>query len=115
MCVCRKRSSLVCRSLSLARSSPRAALLVGTDAHGVALQVGLEAKNLLQDLAGFQVSHQAAPGRGPVDAQQLAGEAENINEDDPRQAANLMRKLNLRNQSDLVRYAIKRGILPLED
>ncbi|MDX1435747.1 MAG: response regulator transcription factor [Anaerolineales bacterium] len=28
--------------------------------------------------------------------------------------ANLMRKLNLRSQSDLIRYAIKRGILPLD-
>ena len=28
---------------------------------------------------------------------------------------NLMRKLGLRNQTDLVRYAIKRGIVPLED
>lgn len=29
--------------------------------------------------------------------------------------ANLMRKLDLQNQSELVRYAIKRGILPLEE
>jgi len=27
--------------------------------------------------------------------------------------ASLMRKLNLRNQTDLVRYALRRGILPL--
>lgn len=29
--------------------------------------------------------------------------------------ANLMRKLGLRNQTDLVRYALKRGIIPMED
>jgi two-component system response regulator NreC len=29
--------------------------------------------------------------------------------------ANLMRKLGLRNQADLIRYALRRGILPLED
>jgi DNA-binding CsgD family transcriptional regulator len=28
--------------------------------------------------------------------------------------ANLMRKLGLQNQTDLVRFAIKRGIVPLE-
>jgi two-component system response regulator NreC len=28
---------------------------------------------------------------------------------------NLMRKLRLRNQADLIRFAIQRGILPLED
>lgn len=28
---------------------------------------------------------------------------------------NLMRKLHLRNQTDLIRFALKRGILPLED
>jgi two-component system response regulator NreC len=29
--------------------------------------------------------------------------------------ANLMRKLNLRTQTDLIRYALQRGIIPLED
>ena len=29
--------------------------------------------------------------------------------------ANLMRKLGLKNQSDLVRYAVRRGIIPLEE
>jgi DNA-binding NarL/FixJ family response regulator len=29
--------------------------------------------------------------------------------------SNLMRKLHLRNQTDLIRFALKRGILPLED
>lgn len=29
--------------------------------------------------------------------------------------ANLMQKLGLRNQTDLVRYTIRRGILPLSD
>jgi DNA-binding NarL/FixJ family response regulator len=29
--------------------------------------------------------------------------------------ANLMRKLGLKTQTDLIRYALKRGILPMED
>lgn len=29
--------------------------------------------------------------------------------------ANLMRKLNLSNQTDLIRYAVRKGVLPLED
>ncbi len=29
--------------------------------------------------------------------------------------ANLMRKLDLQTQTDLIRYAIRRGVIPLED
>ena len=29
--------------------------------------------------------------------------------------ANLMRKLGLKTQTDLIRYALRRGILPMED
>ncbi len=29
--------------------------------------------------------------------------------------ANVMRKLSLKNQSELVRYAVRRGLIPLEE
>ena len=61
-------------------------------------------KTLDRQMSAFAITGKARegdePGDLPIDEnkmeqamQMLAGEAENINEDDPRQAANLMRKL----------------------
>ena len=63
-----------------------------------------KSKTLDRQMSAFAITGKARegdePGDLPIDEnkmeqamQMLAGEAENINEDDPRQAANLMRKL----------------------
>ena len=59
-----------------------------------------------------EVLHLAAEGRSNADiAERLFISARTVEV----HRANLMHKLNLKSQTDIIRYAIKRGILPLED
>ena len=59
-----------------------------------------------------EVLHLAAEGySNPEIAEKLSISSRTVE----THRTNLMRKLNFRNQTDLVRFALKRGILPLDD
>jgi two-component system response regulator NreC len=59
-----------------------------------------------------QVLHLAAEGHNNSEiAERLSISSRTVE----THRANIMRKLNLRTQTDLIRFALKRGILPLED
>jgi two-component system response regulator NreC len=59
-----------------------------------------------------EVLQQAAEGKTSTE---IAGRLHVSHRTVENHRANLMRKLGLQNQSELVRYALRRGLIPLED